>query len=175
MNEKSFRKVPIKNYFILGLLFIIVILLLWYFSKWYQVYRDYQNETPVIRGTLSEITAVELDHYIMENPTTIIYLCTSSDLKCRDFEKSFKNIIQKEEDLKDDIIYVNLSDENKTEFVEKFNESHPYKIKLTKNFPAIVLFEDSKITGLLQVNDGNLNAREVRSYLHLHQIGEKEE
>ena len=51
----------------------------------------------------------------------------------------------------------------------------PYKVKLTPNYPAIVLFEDSKIIGLLQEKgDKTLDVNDVRSYLKLHQVNEEE-
>ncbi len=165
------KKVPIRNYVILMILFVGVLLLLLYFSKWYDVYNDYQKETPVIRGTLSEITNLELEHYILENPTVAIYMCTSSDMKCRNFEKNFKIMLDKNEDLKSNIIYLNLSNIDQDEFVDNFNNKYSYKIKLNKNYPAIVLFEESRIVGLLQEEDKNLNVEDVRSYLKLHKVG----
>ncbi len=172
--DSKLRTVPIKNYIILGIIFLGVILLLWYFSSWYKVYNDYKKETPVIRGTLSEISNLELDHYIMENPTVTIYMCTSSNMRCRDFEKDFKIMLESNEVLKENIIYLNLSDINQDEFVKDFNAKYPYKNSLTKNYPAIVLFEDSKIVGLIQEEkEISLNADEVRSYLKLHKVGEQ--
>lgn len=171
--EKGHR-IPIKNYFILIVLFGGVILLLCYFSRWYQVYNDYQKETPVIRGTLLEITNLELDHYILENPTTAIYMCTSSDMRCRNFEKTFKAMLHANENLKANLLYLNLSDVNQDEFVTSFNEKYAYKVKLTKEYPAIVLFEEGKIIGLLQEKSNqSLNVDEVRSYLKLHMVGEE--
>jgi len=171
--EKS-RSVPIKNYLILVVLFGGVILLLCYFSRWYHVYDDYQRETPVIRGTLFEITNLELDHYILENPTTAIYMCTSSEMECRNFEKTFKTMLNQNESLKENLLYLNLSDINQEEFVMNFNTQYPYKVKLTKDYPAIVLFEEGKIIGLLQEKKGKtLNVNDVRSYLKLHMVGEE--
>ena len=68
-----------------------------YLCKWYKVYDDYQKEIPVIRDTLSEITDVDLEHYILDNPSTIIYMCTASNETCRDFEKDFKKFVLKKE------------------------------------------------------------------------------
>lgn len=172
---EKLRQVPVKNYVILAILFVGVLLLLLYFTKWYDVYNDYQKETPVIRGTLSEITNLELEHYILENPTVAIYMCTSSDMKCRNFEKNFKNMLNKNENFKDNIIYLNLSNIDQDEFVDWFNHTYYSKVKLNKNYPAIVLFEDSRIVGLLQEeNDKNLNVDDVRSFLKLHKVGVEE-
>lgn len=63
------NKKIVKNYFILALIFLAVVLLVWYICKWYTVCNDYKKEIPVIRGTLNyEITESDFEHYILENP-----------------------------------------------------------------------------------------------------------
>ena len=84
--EKQEKK-PIKNYVILVLLFLAVIALTVYLCECYKVYNEEQKKIPVIRGTLtSEITEVDVEPFIVENPTTVLYMCTSSSEKCRNFE-----------------------------------------------------------------------------------------
>ena len=119
-NSKNKEKKKLKNYFILILIFALGIGITLYLSKLYHVYDEYQKETPVIRGVISEITNEELDHYLMENPTIVIYMCTSSDMLCRNFEKDFKKLIEKE-NLQEEIIYLNLSDINEDEFIDSLN------------------------------------------------------
>ena len=119
------RVVPVKNYFILGILFVVVVTLVIYLCNLYQVYDAHQRQTPVIRGTLSEILPDELEHYVMENPTTVIYMCTASDSVCRDYEKDFKKLIEKE-DLQESIIYLNLTNIDKKDFVNSFNTTYSY-------------------------------------------------
>ena len=45
-----------KNYLILAVIFIVGIGITLYLCDCYRVYDEYQKQTPVIRGTLSEIT-----------------------------------------------------------------------------------------------------------------------
>ena len=86
INDKEYKKI-VKNYFILALIFLAVVLLVWYICKWYTVCNDYKKEIPVIRGTLNyEITESDFEHYILENPSSVVYMCTASEEKCRDFE-----------------------------------------------------------------------------------------
>ena len=62
------NKKIVKNYFILALIFLAVVLLVWYICKWYTVCNDYKKEIPVIRGTLNyEITESDFEHYILES------------------------------------------------------------------------------------------------------------
>ena len=161
-----------KRYLILIFIFILCMGLVIYLCKWYKVYDDYQKEIPVIRDTLSEITDVDLEHYILDNPTTVIYMCTASDEVCRDFEKDFKKLVIKKE-YTDKIVYLNLSGLDQEKLVEDFNNKYNFKIKLSVDYPAIVMFEDGKITSLLQENDKrDFTISTVKDYLELNMIGE---
>lgn len=168
--EKNYK----KNYIILGLVFLVCIGLVLYLRQWYKVYDEYQKESPVIRGALQEIVPDDLEHYILENPTSIIYMCTAKDETCRDFEKDFKKYVNKKE-YNDFIIYLNLSDVDTYEFVEHFNNKYPYKKKLTEKYPAIVIFRDGAIDGLVQEKDSSkLTISKVDTFLELNKIEEGE-
>ena len=173
-NEEDERIIPIKNYVILGLIFIIIVALVLYFCNLYHVYDNHQREIPVIRDTLFEIQPDELDHYIMENPTTIIYMCTASNENCRDYERELKKLVVKE-NLQDEIIYLNLSNIDQNSFVDKFNAKYPYRLKLTKNYPAFVAFENGEIYDILQENeDRKLTITETSHFIETNQTIEEE-
>lgn len=162
----------IKNYVLLVLLFIAGIALTLYLCDCYKVYHDYQKQIPVIRGTLQEINSEEIDHYILENPTTIIYMCTSAEDSCRSFEKKLMKLSDKI-DITDSVIYVNLSDINQDEFVEKFNTKYPYKVQLTTTYPAFVTLEEGKVKYILQgTKNKPLTISKTKQYLELNHIGE---
>lgn len=172
-DTEELRKIPMKNYIILASTFLITLLIILYLCNWYKVYDEYQRKTPVINGTLSELTSTEeLEHYIMENQTTVIYMCTSSDDKCRNFEKDFKKLIQ-QKNLQDSIIYLNLSNIDKNEFVDTFNLNYPYKVKLNSNYPAIVIFEDNKVINILQGTENQkLTIEKAKQFIEINKIGE---
>ncbi len=175
MAEKKEKEKQIhwKNYVILALIFLGGILLTVYFCKWYHVYDEYQKQTPVIRGTLSEIMPEDLEHYVMENPTTVIYMCTSSDMVCRNYEKDFKKLVE-QETLQDQIIYLNLSNADITSFIEKFNQSYPYKVKLTEKYPAIIMFEDGEVKNILQGTEKEkLTITKTKQFIDINKIGEQ--
>ena len=170
--EKGKTKSKLKNYLILFGLFFACVIIVLYLCSWYRVYDQYQKETPVIRGSVQEIMSEDLEHYVLDNPYAVIYMCTASDEKCRSFEKNFKKLIEKKE-LTEDIIYLNLSDTDLDAFTEEFNNRYSYKTKLTTNYPAIVLFEDNKVVGLLQGNNKKeLTVTRVKQFLELNEIGE---
>lgn len=166
------KQKKVKNYLILTLIFALGIGLTLYICRCYKVYDDYQKQTPIIRGTLSEITSEEMSHYILENPTITIYMCTSSDDVCRQYEKGLKKLVKKK-DLSEYIIYLNLSETSQEDFVKEFNETYPYKVKLTTSYPAFVTFEDGKVKYILQGNENEpLTISKTKQYIELNHIGE---
>lgn len=173
MNQKGEeRQIPKKNYFILGIVFLVTIGIVWYLCDCYKVYSESQNEIPVIRGTLSEITTEELDHYIMENPTTVIYMCTSEDMNCRIFEEDFIKLI-KQKEIQDSIVYLNLTQVNIEEFIDNFNNEYPYKVKLTQHYPAFVIFESGQVKNILQGTENEkLTIKKATQFIEMNKIGE---
>lgn len=166
------KKKELKNYVILAFIFLAGIGITIYLCNWYNVYNDLQKQTPVIRGTLSEITNEELDHFILENPTITIYMCTSSNDICRNYENQLIKFVSSI-DLTDSVVYLNLSDVNEEKFVNEFNAKYPYKVKLTKYYPAFVTFEDGKVKYILQGNENsNLTIVKTKQYFELNHIGE---
>ena len=114
------NKIAPKNYIIIALIFAATISLTLYLCNCYSVYNEGKKEVPVIRGVISEITTEDFDHYILENQSALVYICTASDMNCRNFEKDFIKFI-KRDNLQDEIIYLNVSNLDADKFVEDFN------------------------------------------------------
>ena len=170
--EKTEKKITSKNVIILIILFLVTIGLTLYFCRWYQVIDQNKKSIPIIRGTLSEITDKELDDYLLENPTSIIYMCTSDSQQCRNYEKDVRQYFVNS-GLTSAIIYVNLTNINQTKFVKKFNQKYPYKVKLTTNYPVIVYFSDGEIKDLIQGKKGNtLTLNKTKEFFKNNEIGE---
>ena len=73
MTKDRDSKKPFKNYIILIILFAVSCCITLYLCECYNVYNEYKKQTPVIRGTLSEIGYNDLDHYVVDIPSVIIY------------------------------------------------------------------------------------------------------
>ncbi len=169
---EGLRKIPVKNYIILLVIFLATFLLVYYLYRFYIVYSDYQKQTPIIREVLPEITYQELDHYVRESPSVVIYMCTASDDVCRNFEKNFKKLIIKKE-LTNYITYVNLTNADLEQFQIQFNSRYTYKQKLENNYPTLVVFEDSEVRDIIQNSKNEkLTIEEVDQFLKRNKIGE---
>ena len=173
-NEEK-KKNYIKNYCILIAIFCACIFLTFYFCRWYQVYKEYEREIPVIRGVLSEITPEDLEHYVVDNSSAVVYLCTANTDECRSFEKDFKKYVQKE-GLAEGIIYLNLTGVYQEAFINDFNHQYPYKHKLNGKYPAFVVFEDGKVSSILQGGKNvKITISKVQNFLEINLYEEENE
>ncbi len=175
LNKKNNeKKRKIKNYIILLIVFVSCVCITLYLCKWYEVYSEYKLEEPVIRGALSEITYDDLDHYVVDNSNVILYLCTSNNNECRTFEKKFKKYVNKQE-LGDAIVYLNLTGINQDEFINNFNNTYPFKTKITSNYPAFIIFRDGKIDAVLQGRKNKkITITKLDNFLELNDYEEEE-
>ncbi len=170
--QKEEKPNKLRNYLLLLFLFLFCIVLVLYLCKIYKVNDEEKKKTPVISGAISEIYYEDLEHYLMDNPTVVLYLCTANDDVCRSFERDFKKLLKKKE-YNDQIIYLNLTDLEQDDFVNNFNNSYPYKEKLTVDYPAFVLFEDGKIKSILQGTlEKPLTIVKTKQFLDINKIGE---
>ena len=166
------EKSKAKRYGILFLIFALCVGLTLYLCKWYDVYDEYQKEIPVIRGTLSEVDFEEFEHYILDNSSIIVYMCTSQSEVCRNFENDLKKLVKKNA-YADEIIYLNLSNMDQDQFIKDFNDKYKFKTALTKDYPAFVFFRDGEIEALLQGSESNpLTISKTKNFIEIYKVGE---
>lgn len=146
-SKKSY--IPISNYVKLALIMIITLVGVLVFRNAYLNNKLYEENIPLIRNyVISEINANEIYNFVRENAEPIIYICTSSNTNCREFEKEFGPII-KSRGLENKITYLNISDvKKKSTFIKEFNKF--YDVKLL-GYPSIVIFEEGKVKDILTV------------------------
>ena len=65
------KRIPLKNYFILGIILASSIFIVLYINK---LYLSTKNNDNILNGFIKEIKTQEIDNYIIENPNFIIYL-----------------------------------------------------------------------------------------------------
>ena len=153
MKSKKKQK---QNYVILVVIYIVVILLVLYLASLYNTYKNYQKEIPVLQNIVSEINPSEVEHYLTENPSSILYLCTASDNDCRDFEETMKSPLEKND--YEDLVYVNLEEvDDKITFVNNLLAGTDYSID---RVPCLIKFTDGMATDVEDGLNGALLTRD---------------
>ena len=153
MKSKKKQK---KNYVVLVVIYVVVIVLVLYLASWYNTYKTYQNEIPVLKDAVSEISPSEFEHYLTENPSPVLYLCTASDSDCRDFEETIKSPLEKNN--YESLVYINLEDvEDKETYIKGLLEGTDFTIGRT---PCLIKFTDGKVTAVEDGLNGALLTRD---------------
>lgn len=167
-NKENLRVIPKGNYAKISTIFIITIIIVIAAFVSYRMHINYVNNIPVIRGTLSEIEEKDLNNYIMEHSDFLLYIGVANDENCRSLESDLKKVLKDRNLL--DTIYLNISTvSDKGEFYNVFNSNYSDNVKLN-NYPAFVIFSDSKVVDLVQRKNNKLNIGDIESLLDEYQI-----
>ena len=138
------RIIPLKNYIIVIVILAVTVGLTFFIRNWYQSYENYQKTIPILKNVVSELRSHEIDSYISDNPSTIVYIGVADDVKCRILESDLKKLIIKNH-LKDKIVYFNITDvTDREKLLTDFNSKYLSNGKIA-NYPAMVIFDEGEV------------------------------
>lgn len=164
------RKIPLKNYILLAVTLIITIILVIYFYMWKRTYEENQINNPVMDKYIQEINYNELNDYLIENKSIVIYSSTLGNNKTKKFEEKLGKLIE-ENSLTNKILYLNLTNElkdknTKKEIQKKYQELNNTNIK----DPLIIIFNNNKITSIYNIKDNHYDIDDLKKYLEKEEI-----
>ena len=153
------KKGSLKNYIILLCIMLFTVICVFYILNLYKQYNDEKLKTSVISSVLSEVKYDDLSSIVKERDFLVVYMCSSSELKCRNFESKFKDYLVKN-DLTTDTVYLSLgySGDNDNYISRIYND---YKsdtlMKKLNNYPSILIFSNGEIIDLFSPNKDSSN------------------
>lgn len=155
------REIPKKNYFILFIVIVFSLLIAFYFRKWYKAYEDSYLSKSIVGNYLFQINYKELDNYLVENQSAIIYVSKVGNEKIRNFEKKFINAIN-QNDLKNKILYLDLSN-----YKGDTNDKYTINDMNITSVPNISVFKNGKLDDIYVIDVDGYNMEKIISYLIL--------
>ena len=166
MSKSELRKIPMKNYIILGVVIIFTMLILYYFYMWVDVYKESKINIPIMDKYMTVINYNELDNYIVENPDTIVYVSILEDENIREFEKKFK-VKYKNNQIDNEVLYMNITDDIKNnnlknEMISKYSVN---TLNIT-NVPLIMVFEDGILNSIYSISDNGYDIDKLVVYIN---------
>ena len=166
MKSDGLRKIPNKNYLILGVVIIVTLLILYYFYLWVDVYKESKIGIPIMDKYMMVINYNELDNYIVENPDSIVYVSVLEDEKIREFEKELKNKY-KDNEINNDILYMDITDDiiDKDIKNEMINKYYMNDLSIT-DIPCILVFRDGLLKSIYSVSDNGYNIDRFTLYVN---------
>lgn len=157
----SKKNIPFRNYVILGIILVASIFLVCYFYWWFHIYDENRLNTPIMDKYLQVINYNELDSYLSENGSAIIYVSVLGNETVRDFEDDFRDVIL-DYSLKNDILYMDLSDELSSNIGEGIYSLYGID---SSNVPCIMVFEDGKLVDVYDIVSHDYRVKKVQKYL----------
>lgn len=167
------ENIKIKNYLILLGIFFITFVLCFYLFSWIKLYNEVKMGEPYISDALTEVKYDDLDNFLIEHDFTIIYMGTTAEVHCRNFEKKFSSYL-KDNNLTENILYLNLG-YNRVEnnLLQKIYNKYKHNdlIKKINNYPVIVVFNNGKIIDFLTITK-NYDMEDISYFLKGYDIND---
>ena len=173
--KEELRKVPFKNYIILGIVLLVSMLILYYFYMWVDAYNESKLNKPIMDKYMEVINYNELDNYLIENPNTIIYVSVLENKEVRDFEKKFKKLfINNEIDHK--ILYLDITNEiNDKSVKEMLKERYSINSVSILNVPNIIVFDDGNLKTIYSISEDNYDIDRIKLFINNNKFSEEDE
>ena len=161
------KKIPLKNYIIYSIIVLVTFAISIYIVMLFNRSNEYYENNSVLADVLYEIlpknnlsVSDNLNNYLLENSNLIIYISSGKDKDIKEFENSFKSYII-ENNLKNDIIYIDSNDIKKSNFIEDlFNNYASNDVilsnKPTIKYPTLIIFKNGKIINFYNEKIPNL-------------------
>lgn len=166
MKKEKQKQIPIKNYIIVIVMFIVTVLLVFGIRSWYRSYVNYKYTIPVIRGKIQEIKLKELEDYISENDNYYIYIGESNNKFCRKIEKELPEVLERR-NIETETIYLNMDGSSEKELKELLNKS--YKEEINIKYPIFIIIKDKKVLSFTKNN--NIDISDIEKILDEYEIG----
>ena len=166
MSSFELKKVPKKNYIILGMIILITMFILYYFYLWVDVYKESKLNIPIMDKYMNVVNYNEFDNFIVENPNTIVYVSVLENEKIREFEKNFKNKY-KEKQIDKELLYMNITDDIKdkeiaNDMISKYSING---IEIT-DVPSILVFSNGELNSIYSISDNEYDVNKLVVYIN---------
>ena len=174
MKKETLRKVPKKNYILLGIILLGTVCLVYYFYTWSKLYNEVKLNEKILDNYMEVINYNELEDYIIENPNTIIYVSVLKNSTIRDFEKKFRKSLSKNE-IDKSILYMDITDdiENKNIKKEMKKKYHVNNLDIT-DVPVIMVIDNGSLKTIYSIRYNDYDMGHLKNFLNNIQFGEDE-
>lgn len=160
------RKIPMKNYILMIIISIVVVVLTFYLVEWYETIKKHYQNTSVVAELLPKIESESIESYLLDNGEVIIYVSKSNDQTIKDFEKKFKKYISSN-DLVDNIIYFDAVDLEQEYINDLFTRYIGPTFKKFKQIvvPNLIYFSNGEIVDILYVKENEITMSAVKKFM----------
>lgn len=169
--SKENKKIPMKNYIILGAIVLLTIFAVFYARNLYIMSKEYYNNNSVMLDVVKEVQQDELSNYLIENPKFVLYVSSGQNKDIKAFEKNFKSIITKTE-IEDNILYLNSDNTDMPKLKQSLQKIATTKAKDkidTNSAVTMYIIENGQVTNTI-INAEKLSKGQVKTLLKKYEV-----
>jgi len=162
------KNISSKNYFVVFMVSIIVIILTLYVRSFYISYLEsIKNSSVFSDKSVSQMNQKDIDYVLSETSQGILYISYTGDRKIYNMEKRLYREFEKRNVL-DKVIYWNVIDDNN--YIDKIKSVFP-NIKTNINkAPLIIYIENGNAIDVINNDDNIISKTDVDNLLTKYEI-----
>ncbi len=166
-NNNDVREIPIKNYFVVLAVSIVVIILTLYARAFYLNYQESKmNTSYFLDKKVNQITTKDLDYTLTEYRDAILYVGYTGSNSIYKMEKKIYKELEKN-NLIDIVIYYNITDIMDSYMSILKNKFPNANIK---EAPLIIIIKEGKAVEVLNSELENIDYKELRKMIKTNEI-----
>ena len=167
--EKFDKKIPKKNYYIVLVVSILVIIITLYIRSFYLNYKANQiNNSIFYDKTINQINADDIDFIIDETPEAILYVGYTGSSKVANLERKLYREFEKK-DLIDKVIYLNVTElMNDNEYIKLLRNKFPNED--IGKAPMLIYIKDGEVVDVLNSNNRMIDIKALNELLNKYGI-----
>lgn len=144
--DKFERKIPKKNYYVVMIVSILVIVLTLYIRSFYINYKANQINNSVFNDkTINQMNTDDFDYIMAETPEALLFISYTGSNKVRNMEKRLYREIEKK-NIADKIIYWNVTDiMNNHEYIDILRKKYPNFSEEIGKAPMLIYIKDGEL------------------------------
>lgn len=138
----NLKKIPTRNYFIVLVVSVLVIIISLYIRSFYLSYEASKAQSGAFSDkTIKEINLDDLDFVLTETSDAILYVSYTGTSEIYDIEKRLYKEIKKK-GLMEKIIYLNVTDKDPNEYLKTLRDSFPEVRDQITSAPLFIYIKD---------------------------------
>lgn len=166
--KKEVKEVPAKNYVIVLVVSILVVIVTLYIRSFYLNYQANNAKTSVFEKNNSQINIEDVEYAVNETTDGFLFVSYNGDATIAIMEKQLYKEIEKN-DLNDKILYLNITD-NKDMYLESLRKKFPdFKADINKA-PILIYIRDGKAVKVVDSSKKLIGPKTLNSLLSKYEI-----
>ena len=164
--KKELREIPKKNYLIVLVVSILVVVLTLYVRSFYISYTSYNIDSSIfVSKSINQINFDDIDYAVNETTDSVIFISYNGEKEISNMERKLYREIEKK-NLNDRIIYLNVTEylEN-NKYVEMLRNKYPKLSVDINKAPMFIYVKDGECIDVIDSSNGLVTYKTLNTLL----------